>query len=375
MRENRPQPETRLRVKTKHTEIAPFTPLFSRISDECFAALDNLPAIIDGILPLNATQRRNLPQDISELSLLFTAERGARKRPYWSRPAFISAYLRYFMPWNLIRIAHILPALALPVPLQKNSAILDIGSGPLTLPIALWLGRPDWREIPLTIICADSAIQPLELGKAVFARIAKDNPWQIRLLRSPLHKAIQETRGQPLLLTAANVLNEIAQRGDMRLSDYLDSLLADISHKLAPGGAVLCLEPGTRLGGTLLARLRARALDQNFFPHLPCTHAKDCPLIARRDRGWCHTVMETDRVPNWLKALTQQAGLDKHSISLSALLLSAALPEQKTYAGRVLSSAFMAPGLGLSRYACTREGLALLLDAAPYPQGDRKSVV
>ena len=30
----------------------------------------------------------------------------------------------------------------------------DLGSGPLTLPIALWLSRPDWRAVPLTLVCS-----------------------------------------------------------------------------------------------------------------------------------------------------------------------------------------------------------------------------
>ena len=403
--------------------------LFPPLDAAAQAALNRLPEALARVRPLTAAHRRSLPEDIAALSRALTAERAELRRPYWSRPAFVSAYLHYFLPWNLVRLTRLFRGLRLPAPGPGPSLLLDAGAGPLTVVLALWLARPEWRSAPVEVLALDSASQPLELGRALFAawgEVLGEPVWPVRLERGPLEslaaRALPLLRqgARPWLVTAANVLNEgrPARRGhgsarededdrdagaspdDLRddledgpgdaLGERLDRLLGAWAPLLAPCGAppaaadgpagaapaLLFVEPGTRLGGKTLMRLRELALEGGLSAVAPCTADTPCPL----SRGaWCHFTFSPQGAPCWLAELTAAAGLSKRSLSLSPLLLTAA-PEGEAGAtaprqapaphARVLSSPFAVPGAeGLARYACAPCGLALLEDAGPVASG------
>lgn len=429
---------------------AQLSPLLPEPDAALREGLDRLGAALARVRPLSAAHARNLPQDVASLSRLLTVERAHLRQPYWASPALTSAYLYYFLPWNVLRQARLLAALPLPDPrvwLERGRSplLLDMGSGPLSLPIALWLARPQWRALPLTVLALDASSQPLELGRDLLRALADDlrqPAWEVRTVRAPLGQAARQLArvcGQHSrsgtaeavpalwLASAANVLNEMlsgggagrtGRRGDVawgndadamssdgadgqrevredslfgqRLESVLDSLeelLENGAPELPP--SLLVVEPGTRLGGTTVMRLRGAALEHGLVPLAPCTHAADCPLErGRSGRGWCHVTFDCAGAPDWLVQLSEAAGLAKDSLSLAPLLLSTAAETVQDgldareagrsgadgllsrAALRVLSAPFDVPGLpGRARYACGVGGLALLGDADCLPSG------
>ena len=161
--------------------------------------------------------------------------------------------------------------------------------------------------------------------------------------------------------------------------------------------AALFVEPGTRLGGKTISRLREAALERDLMPLAPCTHRAPCPLAhSHAGRGWCHFTFDCEGAPQWLQELSSAAGLAKSALSLAPLLLRAdpaageslfddmddvdgEAPDNGREAAamlhqprpvRVLSSPFVVPGLrGQARYACCAAGLAVVPDAAALPSG------
>lgn len=398
--------------------------LFPPLDGAAQAALARLPEALERVRPLSGAHRRSLPEDIAALSRALTAERAELRRPYWSRPAFVSAYLYYFLPWNLVRLARLFRGLPLPPPGRGEhpALLMDAGSGPLTVPLALWLARPEWRSAPVRVLALDSAAQPLELGRALFAawgELLGEPVWPVRLERGPVEslaaRALPLVRGggaRAWLVTAANVLNEVRPargghcgvapreegvggawedgEGD-RVDERLERLLEAWAPLLmSPGSqgedgagadaaALLFVEPGTRLGGTTMMRLREVALAGGLSAHAPCTQDNPCPLT----RGaWCHFTFSPEGAPQWLAALSARAGLAKRSLSLSPLLLGSSQGDgasgksrdgaRAALEARVLSSPFAVPGVrGQARYACAACGLALLEDAGALPCGAR----
>lgn len=389
------RPEGRTDARGKAGARPLFQPLFTPAEPFTAAALDGLPDVLDEILPLTRAHRADLPDAIRELSALLTSDRSGMGRSYWSSPRFVSAYLRYFLPWNLVRLTRLLPSLALPSPHSappeaearedggvpaRATSVVDLGSGPLTLPLALWLSRPDWRSAPVTFLCADTAPRPMELGRrlleAVAARSGEPLLWRVRLARAPLGRALREA-GSPGLIMAGNVLNELRDKSGAILSERMAEAAASLDRALPAGGAALFVEPGTRLGGTLTASLREAAVEEGLIPVAPCPHDGPCPLLGRRTRGWCHASLDAGGPP-WLAALSKAAGLPKDSLSLSFVLLGRKRPEAgrrltaaagASVPARILSDAFPVPGMGYARYACAEDGLALVPDAAELPSG------
>lgn len=423
--------------------------LFPPLSAETQRILDMLPEALAKVWPLNTAHKRSLPDDVAQLSRLLTTERAGLARPYWSSPASISAYLYYFLPWNLVRLTRLLASLPLADPRavapQGGEALLvDVGSGPLTLPLALWLARPEWRSAPVRALAMDTSSQPLELGKTlmeVLGELTGQPVWPVRVARAPLDQVVRQAapllsggRARPWLISAANVLNELRfgkkrSRGasaiededefdsldaegmdidgnpaadeadgekpegcrEDRLDSFLESLSPLFDHADSRGEAtagspapvgpsLLFVEPGTRLGGSTIMRLRQLAVDGGLTALAPCTHQADCPLLrGQGGRTWCHFTFGSEGAPLWLEDLSQASGLGKSGLSLSPLLL-AAMPEAEAQTSgslpvRVLSAPFLVPGLaGRARYACSGKGILLLENAECLASGDELTV-
>lgn len=395
------------------------SPLLPPLSADARHLLEMLARALATVRPLRTAHRKALPRDIADLSRLLTVDRAELHHPYWGSPGLASAYMHYFLPWNIVRLARLLAALPLPDPrlwLERGLRpwLLDAGSGPLTLPLALWLARPDWRSLPLGVLALDTAALPLDLGRRllqVWADLAgQPLAWTLSTARGPLEhlprhaaRLLRERGGDSApsvwMVSAANVLNELygkgadheaAATGDCdaadaeeenaaaagRLPGVLDALAPLLwegpEGDDAPAPAALFVEPGTRLGGKTIMRLRTLALEGGLSSSVPCPHDGDCPLLADRRRGWCHFTFDSDGAPGWLRALSEQAGLAKSSLSLAPLLL---VPAKKAAAPaadavRILSAPFRVPGLhGEARYACSARGLLLLERAEALPSG------
>lgn len=374
------------------------TPLFPPLMPFAARALEILPRALASVWPLNKAHRASLPDDIAELSSLLTQERSRLRQSYWNRPNFVSAYLYYFLPWNILRQCRLLQSLALPpLPAEGQNWLFDAGSGSLALPISLWLARGDLREKALKILALDKSRRPMELGRAIFEKLGLlvgRQTWPVSLEKGSFERAQKsQPPGKVWLFTAANMLNEIIgandrkqgkrfaspefmaedDENDFHLEPYFDT----IPFFLENGAAFLAIEPGTRLGGECMMQLREFALANGFFALAPCTHQQKCPLLERNSRqpvnnrsslgsAWCHFTFDTAGAPAWLLELSRKAGLDKKRLSLSPLLLSATAQDEKSLADkcRVISRTFAVPGLSQHcRYGCEKNGLALLPEA------------
>ena len=357
----------------------PVRDFFSLPAADARRALEELPAALDAVLPLKTAHRRELPAAVQELSARLTSERGGNERPYWSVPRLASAYLRYFLPWNLLRLIRLLGALELPEPPDDpRPLLLDAGSGPLTLPLALWLARPQWRTLPLDVACLDTSPRALELGRALFTRLSGEkSPWRIISVRAGINAPGWRVGGRPWLISAVNLLNELkTERAPLGVRPAA-AFAQRAARLLHPRGALLCVEPGTRLGGKLVQSLREEALALGLAPVQPCPHAQPCPLQGTG--SWCHFSLSVQGAPGWLAHLAQAAHLSKKDLHLAWMLLqkqaAPGLPasrggEEAVLQARVLSAPFKLPGArGLARYACSARGLLLLTQAADAPSG------
>ncbi|MBM4131375.1 rRNA methyltransferase, partial [bacterium] len=282
--------------------------------------LDALPRALADLRPLRAKHRAQLPAQVAQLSEWLTSARDDLPRDYLSRPALLSAYLHYFLPWNLYRQGRLLAGLDLRP--AAGAQVVDLGAGPFTFALALWLARPDLRGVPLRYLAVDRAGAALEAGRQLWDRLAAGGAWEATALARPAG-----ARDLPAadLLVLANVLNEIrAPAGGDREpdADPHDPLLERWLAALAPGGQVLVIEPGTRPAARALVALRARALASGWRVAAPCPHQSRCPQPGHAHHPWCHFAFATTAAPAWLDELGRRAGLGKERASLSFLLLA-----------------------------------------------------
>jgi ribosomal protein RSM22 (predicted rRNA methylase) len=352
----------------------------SKPDASCAAALDRLPGVIDKVFPLPRRFRQGLPADVAELSRLFTFGREDRSASYLGRPNLLSAYLRYFLPWNVYRLCRLLPSL--PLDLKNGDAVVDLGSGPLTLVLALWISRPELRPLNLEFRCVDKTPSILDAGKKIFSSLSADaGGWYIKTIRGELRRngklstTIQGKRAA--LVSALNLFNEIFWDFSPVDREGLNALALQGVHLLSSlgDGKFLTVEPGIPRSGEFISSLRAAFLEQGFSVLSPCIHGETCPFPGGQAAGrgkekWCHFSFDTLGAPPELKKLSAAAGIPKERAVMSFLLAGQkVLPESVAAGGvtkdmtikaRIISDAFPVGG-GYGRYGCSARGAVLAL--------------
>jgi len=291
--------------------------------------------------------------DVARLSALFTDQRGGRSRTYMRDPALRRAYLAFWVPHNVARIAGLLQAarneghIALDAP-----AVLDLGSGPLSGLLASWCV---WGR--LSSACAVDLSRPaLEHGAAILRAVGAD-VGPLALIDAALDgpPARWAPRAPVDLVIAANVLNEVSDPRELgprrRLLDIAASHVAD-------GGRVLVTEPAMRMAARALMALRDDLVANGVAVLSPCRGAPSCPLLSTRG-DWCHQDIAFDARPPAYRALEKSARLPKDALAVSHLLLAVGDDVAPADGLRLIGGLMTDPRGVERRYACGRELVTL----------------
>jgi ribosomal protein RSM22 (predicted rRNA methylase) len=328
--------------------------------------LDSVPALVEKTFPMPGRFRSALPSQVAELSRLLTDGRGERRLSYLNRPNFLSAYLYYFLPWNLYRLCLLLPNLDLSI--CSGDTIIDMGSGPLTFACALWISRPDLRSLPLEFHCTDRSAPALEAGQKFFTAIAGNSPWKINLVKEDIDfrkPHVTRKKKTASLVCAVNMFNEIYENIPHNNTEGLKRMAANtarIMHEQAAQNAfILTVEPGVPRSGHFISFLRNAFLELGRNPLSPCPHTQACPVSG--GKRWCHFAFVTADAPQELHRLSEAAGIPKERLVFSFLLTGEAGKNQvetELEKTRIISDAFPLPDNLFGRYGCCAKGLVLV---------------
>ncbi len=292
-------------------------PVFAGLSGETRKLLDEFPALVQSVMPLDSRKLQQLPTDIRGLSHELTDERSERRVGYMNEPPVLSAYIRYYMWWNLVRLTRLFAGLSLD--LADGDAAVDLGSGPLTLPIALWIARPELRSKKLTWYCVDLSQNALAAGEELFLSLAAKTghePWQIVRIKGELGVSL---RRRVRLVASANMFNELFWDNPDPIEAQAKRHAKGLASYAEDKAAVLLVEPGVPLAGRFVSLMRDSLLRLGFKPVSPCPHEAACPLPGLRGGKWCHFVFDTAEAPKALHKLSDDAGLSKDRAALSFL--------------------------------------------------------
>ena len=328
------------------------------LPDDAQKVLRDFDQIAQSAMPANSKQLVALPKIIRELSHQMTDDRGSRRLGYMNEKTFLASYVRYFMWWNLVRLARLFANLDFDF-LSGGGVCLDIGSGPLTLPCALWLSRPDLRQKKLVWYVMDISQLALSLGEEIFLSVAAatgGEPWKIVRVKGPLGTAVKE---KARFVTCANMFNELLQSRGGEPPDYLAKKYSQALFKYLDfesdrgaenfrdakncggpasegsaandrsGPAIFLAEPGTPNSARFVSLMRDAFIRRGLFALAPCPHQQSCPMDGRRagkggaNGKWCNFAFDTDDAPKKLLALSAKAGIPKERAVISFVLASA----------------------------------------------------
>ena len=339
----------------------------TNVPTDAARVLEEFGHIIDSVSPLPAKRRADLPRCVNQMSRLLTSCRGERRVGYMNSLDLQAAYVRYFCWWNLVRLVRLFSNMTASFfDLDSGDVAVDVGSGPLTLPIALYLARSDLRRKRLTWYCVDLSQSALKLGERLLERVQRatgGGVWQVVRVQGGLDVPLKR---KATLVSSANFLNELVHgRGDdQRLCDRIvRSLLSHLSDG-DERSRLLLIEPGDPSSSARLTRLRASLIEKGFAPASPCTHSGLCPMSGKGSENgkWCNFVFDTEDAPVGLKELSRQAGLGKKRASLSFVAMQqggASANKGDTLNLRVTGGRMRVEGGEAGWYACCKAGLVV----------------
>lgn len=350
--------------------------LFSKLPEESQGIIETFDTFVQRVKPLNSKQLYRMPETIKELSHLLTDERNNRRAGYMNDVPTLSAYIRYFMWWNLVRLTPLFAGFeknpsskALFEKLPDEPVFLDLGSGPLTVPIALWLACPTLRHKKITFYCLDTSQNALAFGEELFlsimAKTYKATPeqveWNIIRVKGEIGT---EIRKKADFITCANMFNELYWNTSKPLEEvsknYTNLLLSYGNEKTS----VLVIEPGVPRSGRFITLLRNSLIRKKMTILSPCPHMVDCPMEGKKGGKWCHFTLLTDKAPKKLHKISDSAKLTKDRASFSFVFASNVVEEEKKQDKeldiRVVSDPIRLPREKVGRYACSELGLTLL---------------
>jgi SAM-dependent methyltransferase len=310
-------------------------------------------------LPLiDAVARRTLgPQDrtgaaladeIARLSERYTRRGGALREAAVER----AARLRFFVPRDLPKIGGPLAELAAvgALPRERRWRVLDVGAGLGTTTlgagvIASALGVPGLDVVALerepALVDGMSALVLDASEAGLVAPISLET----RAVDLETTAFGTLTRGGPfdliLLGLCLNELYEGAPDPVEKRAHFVDAL----AKALAPGGALIVLEPALSETTRALMAIRDALVERGRGIFAPCPPSTArCPLLTR-ERDWCHEDLPL-ALPAGLAAVAKQAGLRFEGLTYSYLTLreGASLAEQLGGHARVVGGPVKSKG-------------------------------
>lgn len=301
--------------------------------------------------------KRPLHKEVSRLSKLFTTQRKERDQLYLSEPGLRYAYAAYFTPLNAAKIANLLFRLhnenKLPT-LERPPRIADLGSGPCSGILGAHLFYGALGEC----WAMDRSGKALDDGVALYEQMVGEEVTNLTTLRGNLGaKPLPKSKhGSFDVVIMANVLNEI---GDPRRGQALRlRIIQNALRLLSKDGILLIVEPGTRVHGRALQRLRDTLVKTKEHQILsPCPKVQQCPLLETK-ADWCHQELDWER-PKVCRQIEKKAGLESHILKCAHLLIGHSAFVMPASAGCVVGGVMRTP-TGEKRYMCQSKGLVTL---------------
>ena len=213
----------------------------------------------------------------------------AQKDDYW-KPAqkrslqytkgySVLGYLAYHFPVYFMQTEYLMAMLARDGLLKKSMTILDAGTGPGVVPLAIadfYSRLDDTRATVYSIEQSEELIEAFTyLRDACVPKGGKVS------IKSPVKADLRDLAGRKIpekidLMIFSNVLNELPDA----TMDVRAAIVAQLAENLAPDGSILIVEPADKENATRMRSLTIALLQKGLSIYGPCSFIWGTPCTA-----------------------------------------------------------------------------------------------
>jgi hypothetical protein len=236
----------------------------------------------------------------------------AQKDDYW-KPAHkrslhytkaynVFGYLAYHFPVYFMQTEHLLMMLAREGLLKKTMTILDVGTGPGVVPLAIadfYSRLDDARAIVWSLEKSEEHIEAFTYLRNVFVprggKVSLKPPVKTDLIAfdpASLPDKID-------LMIFSNVLNELSDSA----TDDREEIVTRLSERLAPDGSILIVEPADEENATRMRSLTVELLKKGLSIYAPCSFIWGSTCTA--PRCWSFETAPAIRLPRLMETLAR----------------------------------------------------------------------
>ncbi len=220
---------------------------------------------------------------------------------YMDQGSYLEAYLRYYLPLHLPELPWVLDqALRFHLRPEPGSTVLDLGSGPgtLSLAMAMWAKSQNISDLNFTLV--DRSKKALDLAGDLHKIVNPSAQAQFWVYDLNRVAKLKESDCFDWIL-AGHMLNEWGEdrNGVEAKKTLLDAVMRHLMHERS---VFVIIEPPLREPTVDLMRLRdfwVRELGGRVL--LPCpANTERCPALKSR-LGWCYSKVPRDwaRAKGW----------------------------------------------------------------------------
>lgn len=298
------------------------TPLPSALLEKRLSTLASLWRGRPG--PLSRAEVERAGKALLSLQRGLTGTRRLAGAAYMDAPELLGAYLLYYWPVSYLQVGlaasslpSLLPGLSSRARAEGRSLrLLDLGAGPGPAAAAL---LDALAPEPVELYLRDGSGLALELARSILGS-GEARPAGLEAKVLDLETAAPA--GGPFdLIVLSHALNELWRGSDDRIGRRA-GLVEALAARLAPGGALLLLEPALLETSRDLLALRDLLAGRGLSVLSPCLASAPCPALAAGPGHTCHAEVAWDP-PELVASLARAAGLDRESVKMSFFLLSA----------------------------------------------------
>jgi SAM-dependent methyltransferase len=271
-----------------------------------------LPPVLAGAIEDYITKKVGKPWDdpvtVERLRKAITAQKDDYWKPLHQRSLrytkgySVLGYLAYHFPVYFMQTEHLLLRLFEEGFLKKSMTILDAGTGPGVVPLAIadFFSRIDGAKASVYAIeQSEEHIEAFLSLRDTF--VPRGGPVSVKPpkkadIRDPLPAGLPERFD---LIVFSNVLGELADRsGDPRAA-----IVERFAERLAPDGAILIVEPADEVNSTRMRTLAAGLEPAGLVVHSPCPLFRGTP--CRAPRCWSFATAPAIRATRLMETLAR----------------------------------------------------------------------
>jgi hypothetical protein len=229
------------------------------------------PVILDRLRRAIVAQKDDYWKPVQKRSLQYT------------KAYSVLGYLAYHFPVYFLQTEHLLAMLARDGLLKKSMTILDFGTGPGVVPLAIadfWSRLDGAKAEVYSVECSEEHIEAFLYLRDRFVpkggKVSVKPPVKADMTSSDQVKIPHQID----LMVFSNVLNELSDNTPEQRAD----LVMHYTGRLAPDGTVLIIEPAEEAVSTQLRVLSLALKKRGLTVHSPCSYIWDTNCTP--DRCW-----------------------------------------------------------------------------------------